>query len=288
MIVDTLQPFLFDGLPVRGGIVALQRTYAELRADRDYPAAVTTLLGEGAAATALMASSLKFDGRLTLSLSGRGVMPMYLLQSSHALGLRGMAILSGAVPPSPATLLAGSQCSVMVESASARERYQGIVEVRADNLTGVLEDFYSTSIQVPTKFVLAADAERAGGIMLQPAAGTDLAELGDDWDRLGFLAATLAAPELGRRTLPELLRLLFHEDDLRLPDARPVHFHCDCSRERVERAVRMLGRHEALATLADQGRIEVTCEFCGKRRVLDAIDVDGLFAPHDEGSGAVH
>ncbi|MEO6690363.1 MAG: Hsp33 family molecular chaperone HslO, partial [Dokdonella sp.] len=48
--------------------------------------------------------------------------------------------------------------------------------------------------------------------------------------------------------------------------------------ERVEDMLRSLGRAESDATLAEQGSIEVTCEFCDRRYVLDEADVEAVFA----------
>jgi len=42
--------------------------------------------------------------------------------------------------------------------------------------------------------------------------------------------------------------------------------------------MRMLGETEARDALAEQGRIDVTCEYCGRRRRFDAIDVERLFS----------
>jgi molecular chaperone Hsp33 len=71
---------------------------------------------------------------------------------------------------------------------------------------------------------------------------------------------------------------LFHEEDVRLFETQPLRFRCHCSRQRVATMLRALGTTELQALLAEQGKVEVACEFCGLRYDFDAVDVGGLLA----------
>ena len=68
----TLTRFLFDSLDIRGAFVRLDAAWETLQANRNYPPAVSDLLGQTAAVTALIAGQLKQAGRLTLQLRGDG------------------------------------------------------------------------------------------------------------------------------------------------------------------------------------------------------------------------
>jgi molecular chaperone Hsp33 len=74
--MSELIKFLFEGLPVRGVIVRIEDGWRELLrrrgADAAYPAAVSALLGEMAAAGALMQANIKFNGALILQVHGDG------------------------------------------------------------------------------------------------------------------------------------------------------------------------------------------------------------------------
>jgi molecular chaperone Hsp33 len=52
---------------------------------------------------------------------------------------------------------------------------------------------------------------------------------------------------------------------------------CSCSRERVSEVLRSIGAREAHAVLAEQGHVEITCEFCGRAWRFDAADVERLY-----------
>ena len=295
MIVnDILQPFYFDRLPVRGALVQLRQTQFDLLANRDYPLSIASLLGQGAAATSLIASLMKFSGRLTLQLSGNGPLSIFVIQSTDDLSLRGMALVDDRALPSAAeldfrTLTKGSRCSLAVEAKNLRERYQGIVAVDAPSLERSLDQYFKASVQVPTRLWLQAGPDVAGGLMLQLIDGAGAGDIAEEWSRLQLLAETLPPHELGSGDGVALLRRIFREDDLRVPPGRPVRFHCGCSRERAGRAVMLLGKADALQAVTEQGVLNVTCEFCGNEHRLDAVDVTELFSGSGEpASSGIH
>jgi molecular chaperone Hsp33 len=100
----------------------------------------------------------------------------------------------------------------------------------------------------------------------------------DDWNHLAILAATLTPQEMLQADAATLLRRLFHEEDLRLFEPRPVTLACRCSRSGISRLLLSLGREEADSIIAEQGRIAVTCEFCGKEYVFNRAETAELFA----------
>jgi molecular chaperone Hsp33 len=77
----------------------------------------------------------------------------------------------------------------------------------------------------------------------------------------------------------ELLRRLFHEEDVRLFEPDPVAFRCGCSRDRIARThCGPSGQREVDDILAEQGDIAVTCEFCNRDYRFDAVDAKELFS----------
>ena len=75
----------------------------------------------------------------------------------------------------------------------------------------------------------------------------------------------------------EILRRLFNEDDVRLFEPAPAYFRCRCSRERVAGMLRALGEAESRSVIAERGAVEVSCDFCNRTYVFDAVDVEQLF-----------
>jgi molecular chaperone Hsp33 len=283
---DALRRFMFERFPVRGELVRLEDSWRAMLENQAYPPAVRALLGEATAASVLLASTLKFDGLLTLQLQGDGPLSLLVVQCASNLSVRGLAKWQGEDPRGTlAELTAGGRLVITIERRRAKERYQGIVLADTDTLARCLEAYFAQSEQLPTRLWLAADAHAAAGMLLQQLPG-DVAAPGEDadgWIRAGLLANTLSRDELLALDAQPLLRRLFHEEDLRLADTRDVCFRCSCNRERVEAALRLLGRSELDDLLASEGRIEVRCEFCNKAYGMDAVDVEGLLA----GEGAL-
>lgn len=277
-VKDAVIPFVFDELPVRGALVQLDTAWQRMRGDHDYPAPVAQILGQAAAATALIAQSLKFHGSVTLQIVSDGPLGIVVVQSTDALDLRGMST-GTAVPPtaSYAELVTKARCAVTVDAGEMERPYQGIVEISPDSLAASLENYFRRSVQVHSHLQLVSTDSYCGGILLQRMPG-EAFDFEDDWRRLGFLAETLRAADLEGGASLELLHKLFVEDDVRAFQSRSLCFKCRCSRERVEDVLRMLGEEESRSTLAEQGSIDVTCEYCGRLRSFDAIDVSCIFA----------
>jgi molecular chaperone Hsp33 len=289
---DTLQRFLFERFPVRGYLVHLDASWRALTEHHAYPLPVRDALGEAAAATMLLGATLKFEGMLTLQMQGPGPLHLLVVQATHRHALRGVARFRGEVHgPGLAALSGGGQLTVTVESQDRSSRYQGIVPLTGSRLADCFEDYFARSEQLPTRLWLVVTETRAAGLLLQrlPSGASASAEEiehsaseGDeDWNRVLHLAATLTDVELATLAGPELLRRLFHEEDVRLFEPGPVFFQCKCSRERVDGILRSLGAAEVEGILAERGSVEVRCEFCNRLWQYDAVDAARLFVTGD-------
>jgi molecular chaperone Hsp33 len=275
---DLLHVFVFEHIAVRGALVQLDDTWRYIRSLRAYPQAVETLLGESIVAAALLASTLKSEsGNLLLQIQGDGPVRLLVAECSSELGLRCTARCADSVAAAALTELIGhGRCAITVGATDDARRYQGIVPLDRPTLAGVLESYMQRSEQLATRILLFADAQAASGLLLQRIPGRSDAD-SDGWNRLGHLAATVSADELRALSAAMLLRRLFPEDDLRLFGGRPLRYQCSCSRERVAGMLVSLGREEVEQVIAEQGQVEVTCEFCGRSYTFTAEDARGLF-----------
>ena len=106
---------------------------------------------------------------------------------------------------------------------------------------------------------------RAGGALIQLIAGDDARGSTEEvWDRSRALFQTLADDELLDPTItPEtLLFRLFHEDGVRLEDARALVAQCRCSHERIAGMLTSFDPAERADMVEADGKIRVTCEYC--------------------------
>lgn len=280
---DQLHRFIFDNTDIRGEIITLGDSYNTLLADKAYPEAIESLLGEFLTAAALLSSTLKFDGLLTLQARGDGPLPLIMAESDHNRTLRGIAKINGDHPNQGDNLpaLIGKGILAITIDPDQGKRYQGIVPLDGPILADCLEHYFYQSEQLPTKIWLASNGKVASGLLLQrlPQQVADSETNARAWENRIQLANTLSEEELLSLGHSNLLTRLFHEEGVRLFDPFPLRFGCSCSKQRSSRALEHLGKAEALKLLKELGRIQVDCEFCGHQYDYDEDDIKALFAP---------
>jgi molecular chaperone Hsp33 len=310
--LSELHKFIFEGLPVRGMLVRLTDAWQDILARRAansetgaYPAPVRQLLGEMAAAGVLMQGNIKFNGALVLQIFGDGPVKLAVVEVQSDLSLRATATLRGDVADDASLSQMANQnnearCAITLDPQDklpGQQPYQGVVPLFDDQrqplerFSDVLAHYMLQSEQLDTTLVLAANDEVAAGLLIQrlPVQGlgnlsaqssaADEDEIGrnEDYARIAILAQTLQSEELLSLDVDTLLRRLFWQEDVRRFEPMAPRFACSCHRERVSQMIRSLGAEEAASIVAEQGQIEVGCEFCGQQYRYDAVDAAQLF-----------
>ena len=291
---DALQRFVFERARVRGELVRLDEVWREVQRRRLYPAPLRSALGELTAASVLLAATLKLPGgTLVLQIQGGDPVGLLVVECQADLTVRATARWHGSLDrlgpaPSLRELAAGGRCVITLDPGGRLAAHQGVVPLEGETPAQVLERYMARSEQLGTLFALAADGRRATGLLLQALPSeSDRPSLDEDadlWNRAAHLLCSLTREELLGLPGREILRRLFHDEDLRLFESVPVRFACACSRARVARVIRMIGGEEARGVLDERGEIEVTCDFCGERYVFDRAQTERALADRAAGS----
>ncbi len=272
--------FLLPHAGVRGVCVQLEDSWRDILANADYPSAARDLLGQACAAAALFTGHVKVNGRLSLQLRSRHLLRTLFAECTSQGTLRGIAQLEeGADAPQDLQHLGSDALlAITIENPgldpTQPQRYQSLVSLQAATLPQVFEDYFRQSEQLPTRLLLAANRDRAAGLMLQKLPGDEGDH--DGWNRAGTLFDTLESAELLATPADELLHRLFHEERPTLLARRPLQFACSCSHERVAGMLHSLGVLEARAALVN-GQAEVRCEFCGQNYLFSPAAIEELF-----------
>ncbi len=271
--------FLFNELPVRGALVRIGAEWRDLLSHRPYPEPVLQLLGEAMAAGPLMASTLKFEGQLTLQAEGEGPIKLLLVQINQQLEMRGMAKHAAKVEGAGIPLLGNGRLGLIVEPPAPAPSYQALVPLVGERLQESLMHYFKQSEQLPTWLMLQATESGLGGLLLQrlPAKEEEQETVQEEWYLLGLLADTLQADELMRLPVADLLHRLFNQDSVQLFEPQPVHLSCKCNHGRISEMLLGIGRKEVDEILAEQGKLEIECGFCGRQYTYQPAEVEQLF-----------
>lgn len=301
---DCVTPFQVDALDVRGRVVRLGASLDGVLAHHAYPNSVKRVIGEAVVLTALLGSSLKFEGRFILQTQTDGPVDMVVVDFVTPDAIRAYARFDADAvaaaergnAATPAALLGRGHLAMTIDQGLSTNRYQGVVALDGSGLEDAAHEYFRQSEQIPTKVRLAVGEEirpggepstwRAGGLLVQflpqeanRAAQADLhpgdapegaafhAVAEDDaWTEAQALVATLEDVELVDPVLSgeQLLFRLFHERGVRVFDTQPLVAQCSCSRERVAGVLASFSRDERRDMIQDDGRVTVTCEFCGR------------------------
>lgn len=251
----------------------------------------TAALGRLLAGASMMGNALKEEAAsLTLQIKGGGPLGTLLVVSDHEGNVRGTV-------ENPAVDLplredgkldvggaVGNQGTLtVIRDLRMKEPYVGSVGLLWGEIAEDIALYFVESEQVPTACGLGVLVDRdqsvlaAGGYLVQllPGAGDETAEaLEKSLRAAGPVTELLKAdpdPEaLLRAALPGL--------DLEVLEKRPIAYRCDCSRERMERALISLGREELRAMIDEQGSAELGCRFCGNVQKFTREDLEALLA----------
>jgi hypothetical protein len=107
----------------------------------------------------------------------------------------------------------------------------------------------------------------------------EIAEADEDWSRIQLSAGQRSRRMSWRTCRPMNYYVVYFMR--KTSGCLTLHrclFRCACSRERVDGILRSLGEAESRDVLAEQGVVEVKCEFCNRAWQYDAVDIGALFS----------
>ena len=289
---DALTRFVFERAPIRGGWVSLDVASRAILDSHPYPPALRRVMAELLAAATLLASTLKFKGSLIVQLQGSGPVRLLVVECNDALELRATAQwdaerMAALGPDATLAELAGGATQgrlvITLDPKGNGNIYQGIVTLETGSVALLIEHYLATSEQLASRMILATDGGRAAGLLVQqlPGVASDSEQHPRQaWQRTLVHIDALDSIVLLAPGSPEAhLASSFPHDDVRVFRSKAVTFQCQCSQERVERALRIAGRTEIESILAERGDVVVTCEFCNRMYAFGPTEARAVFAP---------
>ncbi|MCY6960369.1 Hsp33 family molecular chaperone HslO [Clostridium brassicae] len=240
-------------------------------------------------AGSLMGSMLKSEkDAVTLKILGGGSAKGVVVTSHSNAGVKGyIGNPSADLPPNDLGKLdvsgiIGKEGNLFViRDMGLKEPYIGQVPIYTGEIGDDLAYYFTVSEQVPTAVGLGVLVDRdlsikyAGGLIIQMMPGADemLADL--ITFRLQDLGSITKAMSEGKDA-EDILNFLFDDMEIKILDTMEPTYKCDCSKERVERALISLGR-EQLKEIRDENKTEeLKCHFCNKSYKFTPEEIDEI------------
>lgn len=170
----------------------------------------------------------------------------------------------------------------IIRDCGEGEPYVGMIPIVSGEIAEDITEYYAKSEQIPTVCALGVligtdyKAIGAGGVMIQLLPGADDEFIDRLSERVPMLSNVSQMFSEGK-TNAELLSEIMGDIEIDIFDEIDCSYHCDCSSERVEKALVSLGKKELEDIINDAKPIDVGCQFCGKQYTFTTEDMKKLY-----------
>lgn len=248
----------------------------------------TAALGRLLTAGAMMGSMTKGDKDiLTLQIKGNGPIGGLTVTADSRANVKGYAYnpevlihandkgkldVSGAL---------GEGMLSVIKDMGLKEPYVGQTQLVSGEIAEDLTYYFAASEQVPSVVALGVlmnkdnTVRRAGGFIIQlmPFAEENIiTKLEEKISKITSITSLLdqdMTPEM-------ILQDILGEFGLEITEKLPTAFECNCTKDRVEKAIVSIGRKDIEEMIADNEPIEVNCHFCSQHYHFSVEELKGI------------
>ena len=279
---------------IRAFAVTSRDLVEEARAIHNTSPVATAALGRLLSAGAMMGVMMKGgQDLLTLQVMGDGPLGGITVTADSAGRVKGYVNNPAVIIPANAKGkldvggAVGSGYLRVIKDLGMKEPYIGQTQLQTGELGDDLTYYFATSEQVPSSVGLGVllnkdnTVRRAGGFIIQLMPFTDEKVVDALERKLSKISSVTSMLDDGLDP-EQILKTILGEFGLQINDTLETQYYCNCSVERVSRAVAGLGRGELSQMIHDGKPVEVCCQFCGKKY---SFDTRALRAILDSGKG---
>jgi molecular chaperone Hsp33 len=277
-----------DGAVMASAITGREMVETARQIHKTTPVA-TAALGRTLMGTSMMGNQLKGeDNSVTVQFRGTGPLGMITCVAESSGDVRGYVQNPQVFLPlndlqklDVGTAVGREGTLTVMKDLGLKEPYIGQVPLVSGEIAEDLTAYFATTEQVPTACALGVlvdtdqSVKAAGGYLIQLLPGADdavIEKVERGVRRSGYVTNHFAA---GTTPL-ELVKDILSEFEVEELETVPVAYRCDCSRERVQRALISLGKEELTDILQKQGACSLGCQFCGKQYRFDKNELEEL------------
>lgn len=246
----------------------------------------TAALGRVLTATSMMGSTLKNKGNnITVNFRGDGPCGHILAVTDYMGNVKGYVQNPDTDIPRKSngkldvSAAVGRGTLNVVKDVGEKEPYIGIVDIQSGEIAEDITAYYAESEQIPTVCALGVlvspdkKCKAAGGIMIQLlpfAAENTISQIEKNLPAISSVSSLF---DKGLSNL-EIAQIALENIPFDVFDEYEVSYKCDCSRDRMGKALCTLGPYELFGIFSEQKEVELGCQFCNMKYKFTASDVE--------------
>ncbi len=252
--------------------------------------AATAALGRTLTAGAMMGAMLKNPtDKLTIQIKGEGPLGGIVVASNHKSEVKGYVYNPEVdLPPNQygkldvSGAIGDNGYLNVIKDLGLKEPYIGFVPIVSGEIGDDLSYYFLKSEQIPSVVALGVLVDRtgevlvSGGFIIQvmPEAGEKvIQELEDNLKGLSSVTALLSE---GKK-IEDIVMQIAGDEGMEIMATIEPQYICDCSMERMERALISLGKKELESLLEEKGEVEIQCHFCQNKYTFDRNQIEAFF-----------
>lgn len=169
----------------------------------------------------------------------------------------------------------------VIKDIGMKEPYSGQTQLVSGEIAEDLTYYYANSEQIPTSIALGVlmskdnTVRQAGGFIIQlmPFATDEVISLLEE--KIKNISSITSLLDSGK-SIEAIIGDIFEKLGYVIHDKIPANYYCNCSRERVYKAVMSVGKSSINEMIADDEPIEVKCHFCNRSYTYDIEDLKSM------------
>lgn len=249
----------------------------------------TAALGRTMMGALMMSDMLKNDDDLlTIRFDGDGPLGSIVVTADHHGNVKGYVQQPLVMLPLKADghldvgRAVGKGTLTVIRDLDMKDTYNGQIAIHSGEIADDLTHYFAESEQIPSSVGLGVlvdtdhTVKKAGGFLIQlmPFASEEtISRLEKDLSSIRYVTEMLEDGMTPEDMLREVLKGF---DDLRITDKTKVQFHCNCSRDRVSRALSLLGEKELTSMIEEKKPVELSCSFCGRKYAFSVAELEEI------------
>ena len=273
---------------IRAFACTTRETVETARASHNTSPVVTAALGRLLSAGAMMGSMLKGDDELiTLQIKGDGPIGGLTVTADMNGHVKGYANVPDVILPANAQGkldvggAVGAGVLSVIRDMGLKDPYVGQTILVTGEIAEDLTYYYATSEQTPSSVALGVlmnknnTVRQAGGFIIQLMPGASDAVIDALENKIKEIHSITTLLDVGN-TPEMILEYILGEFGLEINDKLPARFYCNCTKDRVAKALISVGKKDIQEMIDDGKPIEVNCHFCNKNYVFDVEELKEL------------